>query len=364
MIPVQPIHLFSYLSFSQKRRLPSGVSECEYLTWEDALWDICVVKKVPKGSIVLVPEFYCIDVINNMKDHGLIAQYYPTNRDLQTDPDDLAKAIRKYNPAIVVVLHAVGIPNTLLTYATGWVDMLRDDQLLIEDCVHSILDTSELKILRNHHYIMDSWRKVMPLQGSSVYGSREDIDMLHPKFTANFWYGLRVIGWWVLFQCLLLLTGAWPEKTWGEKFAQWAETAMLAGYDLVGDSQPGVGGVPLFNWLHSHTDVRRIQQVKERHVRIYHEHLQSSTLHVPHIDPSDYGKLRGYPVILDLAIAADFIMRVRAHGLLLRAELTDCPWSQHQKIVYLPMGPYLSDEQVGEVAKLAKSILDNLLSTA
>lgn len=324
MIPVQPTYLWKYWS-GKKTQLACGISRRAFLSWEDAVWDLLEAKKVPKKSIILVPEFYCPDVMENIIAHGYVWKTYLVNRDLKTPVLDFEKAIKQYKPAVIIIFHAVGIHNDLPIPNKG---------IVIEDCVHQIIDPHRVVIQRRDHFIIDSLRKVVPLQGSIVYGTKEDI-VLFENVNHTFWYSVQVYSWWFVMQFFLMIG-----------FVKQAERAMIKGYDIIGDNPEGAHALPGTIWLQERLDFKKICAIKTKQVIEYEKHF-------PHdiYKPSDRGELRGFPLLIN----ERKIQMIRNRGLLIRNELTGCAWSKKHTIVYLPLGPHISEKQHREVIRIVRA---------
>lgn len=354
-----PHQLWKYLTFKNTLQLPAYLSVRYYLSWEDALWHLIEVRGL-KGKTIAVPEFYCGDVMQNMRDHGL---HVITYTDSSTDPvkpsDARPKSTAYTFPAtdIIVIFHPVGIHNTLMEH----IEVLDPSVWVIEDCVHQIIDPSKVKIMRKRHLMIDSWRKVIPLQGSMLIGHDDDLPM-SPPVTRPWLYELQVITLWLLMQIVAL--GGWGRG---------AQRVMKWGYDIIGDS-PAPGCLPrIFSWIRSHVDYGKIQKLKSTQMQSYHHALDPLIERDPHLftfahTPADWPHMRAFPLGLYLGEVAepdslsfhegvsrpsgrgcsadDILARLRASGLLVRFELNDCVWSERQKVVYLPLGPEWEVEYV------------------
>jgi hypothetical protein len=349
MISVQPTGLHHYLR-KDSFVIPKNLSHFFYASWEDALWDLLRYFAIPKKSVAMVPAFFCGDVVNNMSKHGLKSVWYPCDENFQTDPKVFRTWLLKHKPKVVAILHAAGITNQLFAHKEIWLDALPEDAILIEDSVHRIVDPEKIRLVAPRHVVMDSLRKVVPLPGSNLYGNKKTLSQLKP--TTN-WktvpYQISVFGWWGIFQILLALN-----------LNALAEKAMIAGYDIIGDSHVSGTGWPIVRTLAQHLDLNAIEAAKQRQVALYKKHLsplwENSAFFLPSYPHSDSGKLRGFPVGLRLKTAQDILKKLRAKGLLVRFELNDSVWSKHNKVVYLPLGPYLSNADAIAVAKVLRSV--------
>lgn len=343
MISVQPKGFFSYFGV-KKNELPKGVGRIFYLSWEDALWDLLDKKKIKKNSLILVPEFYCVDVEVNMKAHGYRIEHYAVDKKLKPDESDFKKKLKKLKPAVIVIFHVVGIKNFLFT-KTDWTNLMDDKQILIEDSVHRIVEPVNLKFIRKNHFIMDSLRKVVPLQGSNVYAKLTDLDFVPNKLKLNS-YVIKVhLLWMGMLVC------------WTFGLSKFAEKLMLKGYDLIGDFKTGERGLPLFEFLSSYINYPKIKNLKTAQTETYEKLFRKQNRIKINYTENDKKELRGWPLIIPLKKSEKFLDSLRKQGLMLRYEFDDCLWSQNQKIVYLPMGLHItSNDQKWISKKVIKAI--------
>lgn len=355
MLSLQPVFLSQYLNFFHSSwKLNQGIKTLFYLSWEDALWDVIRQKKLPTKSVILVPDFFCDDVENNMRAHGLSVAHYPVNADLQTTQSQILHAIQSNQPSIIVVFHAVGICNQLLEQRE-WIKTLSLDSILIEDCVHRIIDPTQVRFYKKNHLIMTSLRKVSPLQGSVLFGRSEDLPFKESNSVSSWWYSIKVTALWFLMNISAQLAHTFYfYLKLAKLFSLKAEQCMLIGYDVIGDNLVPAKGWGLFFWLYKYINFEAIKKIKANQVLQYEKLFSGRPLIYK---PSDRKELRGWPLILSLDIAKRFLENVRNEGLYLRFELNNSDWSKKQKIVYLPIGPHISTEQQKTVAALVKKYL-------
>ncbi len=355
MIKIHPTKVWDFLSF---RRLivPRNLRRLFYVSWEDALWDLLLCFQIPTKSICLVPEFFCMDVVKNMEEHGLQCIFYPVDLQLQTSSTIFSDRLRTHKPKVVVILHVAGITNQLLSQSNIWLKYLPTNALLIEDCVHRLVDPQQISLLTPRHFVIDSLRKVAPLYGSNLYG---DASTLRNLKQSGWWltpsYQLQVLWWWWLFQISLHL--GWNSP---------AHRLMQKGYDLIGDSNRAAPGPWVFNFLSQYLDIVRVEKVKERQVTLYQELLKpcwtNSNLYQIHFDQADAGKLRGFPIGIVNKNLKQFLQKLQESQLAWKYELDDCPWSKRQKIIYLPLGPHLQLNEVDTICQLFITALKNINS--
>lgn len=350
MISLKPIFLWKYLKF-KRNKLPKNIGRLFYLSWEDALWDILDKKNVKKNSTILVPEFFCGDVEENIRNHGYKVAYFPVNSKLTTSPKELIDYIVKYNPSVVVILHPVGITNQLFTQ-NYWVKYLKKETILIEDSVHKIVDPSKIKFIKKNHFVIDSLRKVIPLQGSVVYGQKNDISFSAPPIFQSWKYATEVtVLWFVMNLFWILCTSMYRYINVSNFFAKQAQKTMKIGYDLIGDSILPARGFFIFDFLQQHIDFEKIRQIKRKQVEFYEKNIPTT---VPYQD-FDKGEVIAYPLVLPIKTADKILEQIRDQGLLLDFELNDSRWSKKQKIIYLPLGPYITVQRLEQIVDKIKA---------
>lgn len=359
MTPIQPTGWQHYLKW-QANDIPQHLNHYFYMSWEDALWDLLLHFQIPPKSTISVPAFFCGDVVENMNAHGLQVRYYPVDRNFHTDPELFARVLKSDQPNIVVILHAVGMTNQLFTHSNKWLTALSPDTLLVEDSVHRVVNPQNIQLLTPRHVVMDSLRKVAPLPGCNLFTHTSQV-MAQTSIMKTITYQLQLIGWWLVFQwCLQLSTisFSWWQAFWNRA----AEHAMLRGYDVIGDSQLAGSGWWMFKQLSRHLDYDKIQRAKQTQVARYQKLLapvwSSDKLFEITFSDEDASLLRGYPVGLTIKTANQVLKKLRENGLLVRFELNDSQWATRQKVIYLPLGPHLSLDQIEEVARLLILVID------
>jgi len=205
MPPIQPPFISSFFTnlFTKQRKKTVAYHQEFFLSWEDALWQLIRNHHLPKQALVLIPEFFCFDVVQNMRAHGLGCLTYQVDKYLQPDLADFQTKLKQHQPAIVIIFHAVGISNLLLQN-TNWLKLLPKASLLIEDCVHRLVDPAHIKFLTKNHYIIDSLRKVAPIQGSRVFAGHHISTPTRIDNFVTLGYRSQVLLWWLLMQLALI----------------------------------------------------------------------------------------------------------------------------------------------------------------
>lgn len=325
MISTQPIFSVRYFQL-KKNFTPKGLKKLFYLSWEDALWDLLNNKKIKKGSYILVPDFFCGDVENNIKKHGYKIARYHVDSDLIPSKKSLMDEMANCSPGAIIIFHSVGMQNALLNKNIA--GKITENTLLIEDCVHKIVNPSKIKILKKNHFIIDSLRKVLPLQGSRLIGRTVDLNFNVPGYKQSLYYSIKVHFYWLL---MLLM--------WHIGDSKKAEKLMTVGYDLIGDSLKPARGFAFFELLSEHLNYRKIEECKTTQAVFYEKNLKVRPIY----KEKDRKNLRGWPVVINKN-ADKVLKKLRDAGLTVRFELNDSLWSRKRKIVYLPMGFQLTSK--------------------
>jgi len=356
MLPIQPP--FIPLFFKKNNTKNNSSYEKIFLSWEDALWQLLRNHQIPKDSVVLVPNFFCWDVVENMETHGLKHIVYEVDKYLQPNQIDFENKLKEFNPAIIIIFNAVGITNSLFKNIE-WLRHLHKEAILIEDCVHKIIDREKISFITKNHYLIDSLRKVVPIQGSRVFSQQK---IVNPSFTSNLstaWYRTRVFYWWIVMQLALVLVYVSNNNFIQRYGNRLAEYAMKTGYNIIGDHANPSSAPRIMGLLAKKINIDLIKKIKEKQTNLYSDLLKNVFtkevfFKIP-FSNSDKKELRGFPLGIELAKANLFLNHIRSKGVLVRFELDDSLWANKQKVVYLPMGPQVSEKDIEMVCDVIKS---------
>lgn len=355
MFTIQPPFIRGYFAAKPKSNQSTSYRRM-CLSWEDGLWHLLKVYKVKAGATVLLPEFYCGDVANHMAEHGLKVTYYQVDRFLVTSTKEFVRSINRYKPEIVVIFHAVGITNTLMSEAAKWQSALSPTCLIIEDCVHRIIEEEKISFLSERHFLIDSLRKVVPIQGSNLYSAMPLPAISWSQTIISHPYRMGVHYYWIAMQIWLIIAHFTQTKNIAMRANAKAEQAMIKGYLLIGKSRLASPGLKIMDYVYRRINTREIEVAKDRQARMYATALQpllkNHEYWLPKMEKPDYKYLRGFPLIMNVEVADKLLTNLRNAGFLVRFELNDGPWSQKQKIIYLPMGLHVSTSDIQNISAL------------
>lgn len=341
-------------------RVPKDVTQTYFLSFEDALWELLKAINIPKNSTILIPNFYCMDVVHNIRSHGYIPVFYPLNDQFQTSIQSVRSAISKHKPRAIILFHACGISNTIITNPT-YKTLFSKKYIVIEDSVHRLVNPSRIKIIHPNHFILDSVRKVSPLSGSFLYSTRtEDLHFTF-HFTKEFSYRLWTRIYFLLFR-LVFSAGVILRSF---SLVTFAHTHILKLHDdIVGDNNVGHKGNWLHKYFHRHIHFPKIETKKYQQVKIYESKLKNifannSSWYQICIPKIDKKYLHVYPIGYKFKTSKQIIHMqdvLRAHRIPVWFKFLDAPWSKNRAVLFLPLGFHISNKEIRQICSLLQSI--------
>ncbi|MFH0749926.1 MAG: aminotransferase class I/II-fold pyridoxal phosphate-dependent enzyme [Candidatus Gottesmanbacteria bacterium] len=322
-----------------------------YWSWEDGLWDLLRGKHVEKGSTILIPDFYCSDVINNIRTHGYTVVLYRLDQHFQVKKQTLLNSIRRHNPSVVIVFHVCGVKSTVMTKPT-WMKKSAKETIIVEDSVHQLLTPSLVKPLSDNHFIMDSLRKVSPLYGSFLYGTKKGLHFHQTNKTWSFYtmYSLLLYG---LFRIVLTAGHVFNQPS----LAVFAHEKLLKFHDnVIGDSMRSYRGCTLFSWMTQWIYTTRVERIKREQVKMYEHTFKSlwgrrSPLYRIQMKRSDYGKLHVYPVGLRQKTSVELLSYLRSKKIIVWPKFSDSVWAKKRDVLFFPLGFHMNKQKIKVIAK-------------
>jgi hypothetical protein len=323
-------------------KFPQSLDWRYYHSFEDGLWDI-IQNKFPHRCItVLVPDFYCSDVLDNIRRHGHKYIYYQVDKNYQISPARFARYLWTYEPEIIIIFDACGIKNKLF-YDRSWIKEVKKEALIIEDCVHRLVNPEEIKLIDKRHILLDSLRKVSPLPGSRMIGTKPGLSFL-PEKKFNFsGYFLKTLYYYVLFRAVLR-AGFWLNDN---KMVTWAHRNLLKKHDdVIGDRYIPQAGWSGFKPLIARIDYEKIQKIKIAQIRSYKKILAGlfklNKFFEIKISPGDEKEMHVYPLGTTINVSMNIPVWPK---------FEDVPWSRDKKVLFLPLGFHIGDKDILYIKK-------------
>lgn len=315
------------------------IDTLSYLSFEDALWDF-LRHKITPGSTLLFPDFFCVDVWENCKNHGYMVETYPVNERFEPNIIFLEERISQYSPSVVFVFHPFGIDQTptlkhLASHFSGYI---------IEDCVHRILEPDKLIFLTDKHIVIDSIRKLTPLPGSYIYAIKGTLNYTPQIQTKDTLQDKQLaLNFWNEFQTLL--------NTRDFNKAMLAYELLNSGDNLIGDSSLSITLGTNLELSRNNLNLPLIQATRVEQVRLYEEYLVDILTDARFVLPRPYYELdipylAFYPIILtsDYAfLLKEYLLQNKIQTFV---EFSDCPWAINKNVLCLPLGPHVQSDAI------------------
>jgi len=333
---------------TRMHKIPKGVRQYYYYSFEDGLWDLLEKKKIPKGSTVLVPDFYCMDVVSNIRSHGWRVEYYNVDDSFQISLSSFKKYVQKYNPMVIVIFHAVGITSALSLHL-DWIASLRKNSIVIEDSVHRLVDPEKISIPRNNWFILDSVRKVSPLPGSFLYGKTDDMSFPQTKARFNIVYICSTVLLYIFFRFILIAGHVLSSS----RLIYFAHKTVLAKHDnVIGDSSIPFRGLPGIPHIHRFLDFHAVSERKNTQVKLYESLLwpyASKIFFRIRIHIGDYPFLHAYPIGIYGKVPNNLRNTLTSKRMMIWEKFPDSPWSQSRSVLFLPLGFHIKDKDIKNI---------------
>ena len=314
------------------------------------------------GSVILIPDFYCMDVVINIKNHGFNPVYYPMDDNFQVELPILNAHISAYTPAAIILFDACGIPCLRMSEMKK---LTRNNPniIFIQDAVHRLIEPNKVRLVAHNHYLIDSLRKVSPLPGSNIYW-KTGSQTISPDTNRNEWcYRLSVHVWYVFFR--VLLTTATLMRI--PRLILYAHEKTLKSHDdIVGDSTGGYAGNPLTPHILTHSHFAKVQKHKRHQVELYEKLLrnvcQNNFQWFPVTIP-DKAKQELHVYPLGFRHNGDMEQLKKIENLLHRQHILvwfkfpEAPWSDKRSVLFLPLGFHIRNKDIFFIAQTLKEII-------
>jgi hypothetical protein len=330
--------LWPFLQF-KKNISPPEIKSLYYHSFEDALWDFIQNKfKNKKNITILVPDFYCSDVLDNLKLHGYKYIYYSLDKYFQISTSRFRTYLWFYQPDVVIIFNACGITSELLL-DTYWLSDLPKHSWILQDNVHNLTNPKKIKLIDDRHIIIDSLRKVTPLPGSRMFGNFKALNFTQNKSSYFSKYFISSMFYYLLFR-LIFIAGFIINSS---KLVIWAHDYWLVKHDdIIGDAFYPQSGFSLFLPFIDRINYQKIYNLKIAQVIQYEKFLKplykSGYFYKIYLSRKDYGNLHVYPLGFIGQPDMKLEKYLENHSAPVWYKFTDVPWCKNRGVLFLPLG--------------------------
>jgi len=342
-------------------RVPKDIRRTYFLSFEDGLWVLLNNRHIPKGSVILIPDFYCMDVVENIRAHGYTPIFYPLDDHFRIPPKKLDSYIHRYTPGVTIIFHACGLTHMSGTSIAPLFSRY-PDMLVIEDSVHRLVNPENVQLIHPNHYVIDSLRKVSTLPGSFLY-RKSDAPPIEPDRNYREWgYMLSVTLRYLLFRIFF----TWAVTIRNPSLIRYAHEHILRAHDdVVGDSAGGYRGFFAVPFIHRYFNFTKIMKLKKKQADLYTHHLKQLTVKHPAwyaIDIPEHMKqdLHVFPLGRRGDHLQKEFMRIQTHlhklGIISWFKFPDCPWSRKRGVLFLPLGFHITPRDIRFITKTLENI--------
>lgn len=336
---------------------PAKISTELYLSFEDALWSLLPRLGYKKGSKLLIPNFYCIDVVQNIEAHGYVCAYYKLNPDFTYNLSGILAVVEKEQPDIFIEFQPDGLRTSLLSDIER---KLHPRMLIISDRVHSIMTPQEEYIPHSdRHLYLGSFRKVTMLPGTIAVFTRAARSTKQQSYPWGYLFRALILWWTFIIQIKLSYLLSSPQMM------KLAMRTLTVHDDLIGDS---FVSAPIPSWMgfaYEFFDIEKISLCKREQIFIYLKELEpiiskNEWIWLPHYLDESYDNLRSFPLITTYEKGILLEKELEKQQIYRTRQLIGSPWSLKHSLFFFPLGPHLTKNDVQQIARRIKKTLTTL----
>jgi len=330
----------------QPASVPKTLTMLYYHSFEDGLWDL-INHKFPPGKKLhlLVPDFYCSDVLDNLILRGHKYTYYPLDSDFQISVSKFKKFLWLFRPDIVIIFHACGLTSNLVI-DTSWVKDLPNNAVIIEDSVHRLVDPGSVRLFHPRQVVIDSLRKVSPFPGSRLFASSDFINYPAPSNHLSL-YQIRSFFYYFIFRLVLKISFLINSSS----LAVFAHEKLLRIHDeIIGDSFVPRAGLSVFLPFINRINYKKIAGLKSSQIQYYQSRLsplyKNPLFFKVSVPKNDYPQMHVFPLGLTSLHPETIVSRLHSLRIPVWAKFTDTPWSSSRSVLFLPLGFHVSPKEI------------------
>lgn len=309
-------YLLSPFYFSFKKTAWADEKKCkvfDFLSFGDA-FDYLVSHFRLKGGKMLIPMFYCEDMVEKYK-KIFDVEFYRVNRDeFAEDYPNFVKKIDEVSPDIILIYNFFGKHSTLYKN-NGWLKHINPNTIIISDIAHNLLYDQPIRFLGRNHFFIDSSRKCTSLMVSHLVTpidfclKSERISTINAyKIKTRVLFAVKNTLYWFSYFFNSL------------KLAEWANRVFLHHNAIIGyPPQPTLA----YRWdafLFRHLKYKKIHAKREKNHDVYKEELRRHALpeiQLPRIPEDEVKYMNFFPIIVPYRHAEKLVKFMHEHRVII-----------------------------------------------
>jgi hypothetical protein len=233
----------------------------------------------------------------------------------------------------------------------SFVQAITKNALLLEDCVHQVVDPQSVKPVNDRHFLMDSLRKVTPLSGSFLYGTKRGMQFAQTKRLWT-WYTMKTTLLYAFFRMLLIAAHFFHKPS----IAVFAHKNVLKRHDdIIGDTVAH-RGIWAVAWVAQWLQYEKIARMKREQVKWYEKYLhslygKSSPFYRITIKRKEHGNLHVYPIGLKKKMDERMFSYLKQKNIVVWPKFSDSQWAKKRDVLFFPLGFHMNKGKIKRITK-------------
>jgi hypothetical protein len=323
-----------------------------FVSFEDALWAFLDTAPLSTHTI-LVPDFFCTDVTSRLTERGYTIVWYALNPDLTFNEASFLNAAQGTIGA-VFLYYPMGARAT--TPAPSWFrSHLGRQTLIIEDAADCLLEPRQVALIDDAHIVIDSLRKILPLQGARLFHALKSPVASAPCMNS---YLLKTHVLHIAYHFLHSISELIP-LSW-LLHLKWNIFVMHS--DLIGSEPRGIRALATSMFLYNRCDITLWKQRRAALMHRYYDRLTPALTHTDYqlIAPTrDEASEVRFPILMgkkgSLSAVADALEQASIY---VDIHFDDSPRAMEADYLLLPLSPCMREDDIDTIAAAIMNLIN------
>jgi hypothetical protein len=321
-----------------------------FLSFEDALWAVLKAHSFIEKK-ALIPNFFCSDVTNRIKEHGFKILNYKFDSNLKVDINSIKDIINSNRIDLFILYYPLGMtknaPNPQEIR-----NIVGHNTIIIEDLADCLVEAPPYGIIDSRHYCIDSLRKLLPIQGSRIWG--ENLANISYEFDNLYRYKSLIL--WFLTRLLGTISNL-TKSTFIDNL-RWNTFGYHS--DLIGKSENGNAGFEIDRFILNIIDINAYKNIRGKIINDYIDqfsqcNFKSETNLVP-IQSDDINNVR-FPILrAKKGELQTLVNHLDSLGISCDIHFEDSPLSQEYDFMLMPADFNYNTKQISIILKACQNI--------